>query len=195
MFGILSASALGCTETSESINTAAVEKQVKDLNAFEVPTQTVELLSPRITVQGYSICPPKAYTQALPKSSPEGVVTCAWKGDRRSDGSAAVVQMLIAPCPAGENKLSVEAVAADLLIGVKANRSGWTQSDVTFGKIGDREFARQEFTFTEPKLNCNLHGVMFSSASNGKIIQLLTLDAEAHLSELKAGESSLLTFQ
>lgn len=185
---------VGCSQNSVPDTVVKTEKE--DSEEFESSEQLLELLDQSVSVHGYSIRPPTGYADTTPKRPPpEGVAASFWGGIRRPDGTSPLVQLLVLSGQRDEDVADLEEVVKRLVAGAKQGKTGWAQSELSFGKINGRRFAKQSFRFDESRVNDVMQGIMYVAVSNDKIIQLMTLDTVSHSADLQIGEASLLTFE
>lgn len=186
---------VGCANTTESIVTSEADNESMTPKVFEPENELRQLLGERMDVHGHSIRPPNGYTHVSPKGAPRGVVASGWTGKQRPDGTTPMLQLMIVSPPEGESVPELDDAMPKMLAGIKERLTNWKDSELTFGTINGRRFARQSWEGVEPTMDRAARGITYVSVSGNRIFHLQTMDVEPEFEGLSIGEASLLTFK
>ena len=193
---------LGCSAPAEPESNAKAEPESNAKNDQEPSSSLAEFkadskeftqLGEAVQVGGYTISPPKGFVRREP-NAPSGVKVVAWTGATRADGSTPMIQLMILTLPASEQIPKLDQAIAKMIAGVKRRRTNWTESDASYGMIGDIKFAKKTWSAKDQNSGTSMDGIMYVGIDGRSLIQLYTQDLESHKDSLKRGEASLLSF-
>lgn len=185
----------GCGELDEPAGQVA-EKETRNQNLadFGPTAEQKRMLDEPVEFRGHAICPPKEYKMIEPRA-PKGSVVTAWVGKEREDGTHPLIQVLIGTYPDGQRVPKLEDAIVTWMRGQKEDRIAWTQSEVEFGMINGRRFAKQTWEGKEPNLDIVLRGVCFVAIEGRQLLALQTMDCGPDFAGLAIGEAALTTFK
>ncbi len=175
---------------------AAVYAEDAPLSSSWVPeTKLLEQLSEEAVVGSFRLRPPQGY-QFVQQAGPNGAQAFAWKGERRPDGTAPSLMVIVAPTPEGEAPpMDLEKLLAKFLAGIQRRRAQWAQATAERGRIGERTFMRAAWSGLEPALQVKMHGFSYVAIDGTTVIQISSQDVEPyHAQTLPLAEASALTF-
>ncbi|MFK7768550.1 MAG: hypothetical protein AB8B55_15110 [Mariniblastus sp.] len=166
------------------------------LDVWSASEADVAKLGPEVDALGIKIRPPQGFSMVDPRDGPNGSKIVAWVGERRNDGSAASVQLMIVTVPESE-QVPTAAAALDRLMGaVKRNRDSWNQSPTELGSINGLEFARVKWNAFEPQTMNPMDGYMYVAIDGDKLYQLATQDIRMYKdTALELSNASILSFK
>ncbi len=152
-------------------------------------------LGPGINEAGFSIAPPQGYTRtAAPAGG--GATIIAWAGERRSDGSAPMLQVSLIPVPQGQAVPSNQLALSAMLSGVARLRSSFLTNSPEAAQINGVEFLRQSWSGVNSGNGQKMDGVMYVTTHNNRIVALHTQDSEQRDASSRATcEASFTTFR
>jgi hypothetical protein len=171
-------------------------RQTQTLPAWKTSQAALSALADAITVEGFSIRPPKGYSLQT-RSGPHESKVNVWVGPTRDDGTRGQVMVLTLPETAERLEQSkLEELFGELVVGLRERRTGWKQSATEKGLINGLVFLRIRWSGRDKTTDIALHGVVYAAIAGETLVQLSSQDIDAHYQgALGLAESSIFTFE
>jgi hypothetical protein len=192
---------MGCAQPSpshpqssqqDSPESSTDQRAPERLTEFRPDVDLQNQLGEPFEIAEYRISPPSGYVM-VEVPVPAGSNLVGWAGQRRPDGSAPMVQVLIITPPENETLPVLDQAMKKLIAHIERRRKDWTESETSYGLIDGIKFAKRTWSGTETITGNKMVGIMYVGIRGRSIIQLHTQDLETHLDALELGETALLT--
>lgn len=149
------------------------------------PHATATDLGDGTALSGYTIRPPRGYSPWRPPqgSGPPGADLRFWVGERRADGTAPQIQIMIGtPPPQEQRPRSAGEFLSVMLQGVANRRvpETWNQSTFAEEKIGGLTFQKCSWSGRDKQTGVSMHGVMYAAIDGSVFISLSSQDIDPH---------------
>lgn len=164
----------GCGQSSDTPGTPGTQDRSRTIENWQIDETLASNLAPRCTYIGYSMQPVRGFSSTMARTSGQSQIK-GWSGKKRDGVSASMTLNVLVP-PA-DDVPTLKKAMRKFLDGVKKRRSGWTESESTFGKIGDVVFAKCSWTGMANEHNVEMKGFMLVGIDDGKLIVFNIQDA------------------
>jgi len=171
-------------------------RQTQSLATWNTDQAALSQLADAVTVEGFSIRPPKGYLLQT-RSGPYESKANVWVGPTRADGTRGQVMVLTVSAAAERlGPLNLEELFEELLAGLRERRTQWKQSATEKGLINGLMFQRIHWSGRDKTNDVGLHGVVYIAIAGETVVQLSSQDVDAHYQDaFGLAESSIFTFE
>jgi hypothetical protein len=171
-------------------------RQIQNLPEWKTNHAGLSELQEAVSVEGFSIRPPKGYSLETVFGPHESKVN-VWVGPTRADGTRGQVMVLTLAETMDELKqFKLEQLLGQLVAGLRERRTDWKQSATEKGLINGLVFLRIRWSGRGKTSELAMHGVVYVAIADGRLVQLSSQDVDAHYKEaFGLAESSIFTFE
>jgi hypothetical protein len=146
----------------------------------------------------YRIRPPAGYVRTQQAGDVPGVVAIAtaWSGERRPDGTAPSLMVMIATAPPNTRHPSLEEGLATALESIRKRRTNWSESTPERGRIDGVVFLKATWSGNDSQTGRPLRGFVYWTIQSGTVVQIGSQDIEPHdATTLPVADAAALTLR